>query len=50
MYICNVCGKEYKYEIEAVRCHPNVIEKEYELETFKNRGGGKTSLFKIILK
>ena len=39
VYICNVCGKEHDLKIEAMRCHPDIIEEKYKIETYKNKAG-----------
>lgn len=38
-YVCNVCGKEYDRKEEAVYCHPDIIEKKYKVESYKNKAG-----------
>lgn len=32
IYICNVCGKEHDYRIDAIYCHPDIVEKEVEIK------------------
>ncbi|MDR9419488.1 hypothetical protein [Gracilimonas sp.] len=37
VYICNVCGKEYDTESEAIHCHPDIVIKEVPVLEYKAR-------------